>query len=281
MNAAKPIRPGRRRRAAFLGAAALLAGALVPAIATQAAAPPSPPAAVDLDYWEYQSLVQAGARLDHLAVIDPPPGVVGLYLAIGDRYGLLRLLHLTDGSAREIWKSKQLNGIVEEVIAADLDDDGKDELLARTSAPTLYVWGGGDLAPRYESLAADFQKIHAFTVGNVDDDAQLELIVNADRLLVYIDGKNFNREWSSLREYEATRIACGDVDGDRRPEIVLNTGQVVDSRSGEVEWADEVFGARIDLVDVDGDGVPEVLTESDGTALRIYDVDVRKEKHLQ
>ena len=219
--------------------------------------------------------------LDHLAVIDPPPGVVGLYLAIGDRYGLLRLLHLTDGSAREIWKSKQLNGIVEEVIAADLDDDGKDELLARTSAPTLYVWGGGDLAPRYESLAADFQKIHAFTVGNVDDDAQLELIVNADRLLVYIDGKNFNREWSSLREYEATRIACGDVDGDRRPEIVLNTGQVVDSRSGEVEWADEVFGARIDLVDVDGDGVPEVLTESDGTALRIYDVDVRKEKHLQ
>nr|MBC8423775.1 hypothetical protein [bacterium] len=71
------------------------------------------------------------------------------------------------------------------------------------------------------------------------------------------------------------------VDGDGTPEIVLNTGQVIDSRGGDVEWEDEAFGARIELVDMDGDGIPEVLTESDGGVLKIYDIDNRREKHLQ
>ena len=33
--------------------------------------------------------------------------------------------------------------------------------------------------------------------------------------------------------------------------------------------------------DIDGDGLPEILTESDNSSLRIFDADYRKEKHLQ
>jgi hypothetical protein len=36
-----------------------------------------------------------------------------------------------------------------------------------------------------------------------------------------------------------------------------------------------------EILDIDGDGIPEVLSESDGLPLRIFDVDHRKEKHLQ
>ena len=72
----------------------------------------------------------------------------------------------------------------------------------------------------------------------MDDDPQTEIIINADNRLYYLDGLSFNREWTSLQEYEATRMMCGDVDGDRRNEIILSTGQVIDSRSGEVEWED-------------------------------------------
>jgi hypothetical protein len=258
---------------ALLGGAALAAAVL--AGAARAAGP------VDLNYDEYQAVTQAAARFDHLAVIEPPAGTVGLYLVLGDRYGLVHIYHLTHGDSREIWKSKQLGGAVDEVRVADLDGDGRDEIIARSGGPQLYVWGGDKLDLRYESLVTDFQKFTSLTIGNVDDDPQLEIILNADRHLYYLDGKTFNREWTSLREYEATRMACGDVTGDGRSDLVLNTGQVVDSRSGDVIWADEVFGARIDLVDFDGDGVLEVLTESDGAPLRIFDVDLRKEKHLQ
>lgn len=236
---------------------------------------------VDLTDAEYQAVSEAAARLDHLALLPPPAGAVGAWLVIGDRYGLVRIAHVTHGASREVWKSKQLSGIVEEVLVADLDGDGIEEIVARTNSAIVYVWNSEDLKPRYESLTTDFQKVHSLTIGNVDDDEWNELIVNADRHLYYLDGRSYNREFTSIREYEATRMRCGDVDGDRSNEIVLNTGEIVDSRNGDVEWADEVFGARIDLADVDGDLIPEVLTESDGAPLRIFDVDLKKEKHLQ
>jgi hypothetical protein len=268
---------GARGRAPSL--AGLAWGAVL--AATILAAPARAAGPVDLDYDEYQAVTQAAARLDHLAVIEPPAGTVGLYLVLGDRYGLVHVYHLTHGDSREIWKSKQLGGAVDEVLVADLDGDGRDEIIARTGGPQLYVWGGEKLDLIYESLVTDFQKFTSLAIGNVDDDPQLEVILNADRHIYYLDGKSFNREWTSLREYEATRMACGDVTGDGHSDLVLNTGQVIDSRSGDVIWADEVFGSRIDLVDVDGDGVLEVLTESDGAPLRVFDVDLRKEKHLQ
>ena len=99
--------------------------------------------------------------------------------------------------------------------------------------------------------------------------------------LHYVDGRTFSRDWTSINEYEATRMVCGDVDGDERNEIVLNTGQVIDSASGEVEWEDQVFGNRVELLDIDGDGILEVLTESDGLPLRVWDVDYRSEKRFQ
>lgn len=236
---------------------------------------------VDLTDWEYQALAEAAARFDHLELLPPPPGAVGVLVVIGDRYGLVRVAHVAHGASREIWKSKQLSGVVEEVIVADLDGEGNEEIIARTGSGVVYVWGSDDLKQRYESLVTDFRKIHSIAVGNVDDDEWNELVINADRHIYYVDGLSFNRDWTSLYEYEATRMRCGDVDGDRNVEIVLNTGQILDSRSGEVEWSDEVFGARIDLADIDGDLIPEVLSESDGAVLRIFDVDLRKEKHLQ
>jgi hypothetical protein len=189
---------------------------------------------------------------------------------------------MTHRESKEIWKSKKLDGIVDEVMVGDLDGDGyNDAFTARTSAGMLYVWSGETLNILYESLSTDYQKIHTFAFGNVDDDPATELIINADRRIYYLDGANFNREWTSPFEYEATRMHCGDVDGDRRNEIILNTGQVLDSRSGDVKWEDEVFGSRIELLDMDGDDIPEVLSESDGTVLKVYDVDHKKEKPLQ
>ncbi|MHB8080421.1 MAG: hypothetical protein ACYDIE_14355 [Candidatus Krumholzibacteriia bacterium] len=264
--------------------AAIPSPVLLPLLALLAL-PVTAPAAgadlVELSDVEYQELTEAAARFDHLTIVPPATSRVGVWLVIGDRFGLVRIEHLTHGAAREVWKSKQLNGIVDEVIAVDLDEDGFEEIIARTNAGNLYVWSMPDLTPRYESLSTDFTKINAISSGNLDDDDELELIVNADRRIYYLDGKSFNREFTSLTAYECTRMRCGDVDGDLTNEIVLNTGQVIDGRTGEVEWSDEVFGARIDLADVDGDGIPEVLSESDGAPLRIYDVDLRKEKHLQ
>ena len=234
-----------------------------------------------LAYEPYRLAMRAAERLDHVASVESLEDADGPVLALGDRFGLLRLIHLTGYGADMLWTSKQLTGVVQEVVSADLDGDGKDEIIAWTNAAMIYVWGSVDHRLRYETLQSDFTTISCLAVGNVDDDPQLDIVVNADKKIYYIDGITFNREWTSLQEYEAGRMAIGDVDGDKIPEIVLNTGQVLNTRTGDVKWGDEVFGARIELLDIDGDGILEVLTESDGSVMRIYDVDERREKHLQ
>lgn len=216
-----------------------------------------------LGYQDYVRAMRAAERLDHVASVESLEDADGPVLAMGDRFGLVRLVHVTGEGARALWTSKQLTGTVQEVLSADLDGDGSDEVIAWTSAAILYVWTAGDGRLRYETLQNDFQALHALCVGDVDDDPALELVVEReDRHLYYIDGVTFNREWTSLNEYEARRVAVGDVNGDEFPEIVLNTGQVLNSRSGDLKWGDEVFGDRIELLDVDGDGILEVLTEA-------------------
>ena len=237
--------------------------------------------AAELGYWEYRAVMRACERLDHVSCIESLEDADGPYIVIGDRFGLVRIVHLTGEGSRDIWTSKQLNGFVQEVVLADLDGDGSDEIIAWTTSAVVYVWSSTDHELRYETLQNEFQVLHSLATGNVDDDDQLEILVNADDHIYYLDGVTFNREWTSLQEYQATRMVVGDVDGDGTPEIVLNTGQVIDARGGDVEWEGEVFGARIELVDMDGDGIPEVLSESDGGSLKIYDVDIRREKHLQ
>jgi hypothetical protein len=267
---------GCHRITLLLGGALLLAGMLLSGVAL-AQDGPQP-----LDYDEYNAVVRTANRLDSVATLEPTDTDVGMLLVLGDRYGLVHVYHMTHHASKELWESKQLNGLVNEVRVADLDGDAyEDAIVATTSGGIIYVWSTDNFDPLFESLTTDFQEIHSIAFGNVDDDPATEIVLNADRHIHYIDGKTFNREWTSPYEYEATRMEIGDVDGDMRPEIVLNSGQVLDVRTGDVEWSEEVFGSRIELLDMDGDGVLEVLSESDGNVMRIFDVDHRKEKHLQ
>jgi hypothetical protein len=234
-----------------------------------------------LPYWDYQAAMNAAFYLDHVTTVDTLEDEMGPYLAMGDRFGLVRLVQLVEGASREVWTSKQLTGAVLEVLSADLDGDDSDEIIAWTSNGVIYVWSSADQRLRWESLNNDFRQLHCVGVGQVDEDDAMEIVINGDRRIHYVDGATFNREWTSPMEYEAGRLAVGDVDGDGASEIVLNTGQIVNARSGDVEWAGEVFGSRIVLLDMDGDGIPEVLSESDGTVMRIFDVDHQREKQLQ
>jgi len=235
----------------------------------------------DLNFYEFQTLARAHARLDKVVMLEPPGGEVGMYMIVGDRFGVVHAYHLTHNSSERIWKSKHLDGVIWEIQVADLSGDGYNDIfMARTSTGMLYVWSGTTFNLRYESLPTDFKNITAFTTGDVDAGEYAEIVLNADKKIYFLDGQNFKRKWTSLRDYEATRMLCGDVDGDNNMEIVLNSGQVVDTFTGDVKWEEEGFYNRIELLDMDGDGIPEILTEGNGTPLKIYDMDHGIEKRL-
>lgn len=258
----------------FLALGSLLAGLLI-----LAATPAS--AQSELSYGEYQAIATAAIQLQRCAMFEPLDGEVGMNMVIGDRFGKLNVYRLLGGGQREqLWTSRLLDGSVEEVLVADLDQDRLDDHLVARTPRRIYVFKLDDFFDVFESQPGDYQDIRAFTVANVDNDPAAEIVLNADRKIHYIDGITFAREFTSLSDYEATRIRCGDVTGDNKADIVLNTGQVVDASTGEVIWQDEVFGSRLELLDIDGDGTLEIFTEGDGTALKVWDVDFRQEKRF-
>lgn len=239
-------------------------------------------AQTELSYGEYRDIAKVAHCLRHCAMFEPLDGEPGMFLAVGDRFGKVNVYRMLPGQQHErVWMSRSLDSAAEEILIADLDGDGlEDNLVCRTSHRIYIFKLGGDFFNVFESQPNDFSAIRAFTVANVDGDPAAEIVLNADDKIHYIDGVTFTREFTSLNNYQATVIRCGDVDGDGRPEIVLNTGQVLDSSSGDVKWQDEVFGTRLELLDFDGDGVLEVLTEGEGTPMKVWDIDYKQEKRF-
>jgi hypothetical protein len=256
----------------FCLAAGLTAAAVVPLQAQ-----------TELSYSQYRTLSWAAGRLDHLVQFEPIHGETGMFFALGERFGTVQVIKLDGSGARQVWKSNQLNGVPEEMLAADMNGDGLDDtILCRTSNGIMYAWSMDGYTQVWESLTGEYQQITCFTIANMDEDPANEIVMVADDRIVYVDGANFSKQFTSINEYQATQVRCGDVDGDNRMEIVLNTGQVLDSGTAAVEWEDETFFSRIELLDIDGDGIPEVLTENPGGGpLKVFDVDYRSEVRFQ
>jgi len=237
----------------------------------------------ELSYEQYRALAWAADRLDHVAMFEPINGEAGMFLVIAERFGTVQVVKLGAHRAERVWKSIQLSGIPDEVITGDLDGDGlEDSIICRTNAGKIYVWSMDGYTLLWESLPSEYREVTCFTSANMDDDGSNEIVLVADRRVVYVDGTTFNKDWTSINEYDATMVRCGDVDGDGRIEIVLNSGKVLDSVSGDVEWEEEAFFTHIELLDIDGDGMPEVLTENGfGGPVKVYDMDYGKEVRFQ
>ena len=55
--------------------------------------------------------------------------------------------------------------------------------------------------------------------------------------------------------------------------IILDTGHIIDSRFFRIEQEVKAgFGARIKLMDMNGDGYPEIVGENPDFSLRVYDI---------
>lgn len=214
-----------------------------------------------------------------------PAGEGPARLVLGDNDGRIHVYEEReerDQTYTEVWVSDYLEGAVAGVFVLDINDDPLDEIVAYTDHGRVYYFDAQDYALVWSNSPNEYARITSLTIGDIDDDPQPELVFCADGRLIVYDGRDQYEQWrSDQTDLTAHQILIGDVDGDDEDEIVLNDGYVFDARFFDLEWqSPEPFGERMGLIDLDEDQIPEVVGESQGRYLRIFDIDLRRAKSL-
>jgi hypothetical protein len=167
---------------------------------------------------------------------------------------------------------------------ADVDDDGRDEILAATQTGDLYIFNeDGSLVPGFPFNLSDGIG-GSPAVGDLDDDGDLEVVVQlaGGRFRAYhLDGSLMWGKWYKNDAFFKPSPALGDLTGDGRLEAVLPStdgnlyavrynGQIV---SGwPVQYSDYTYTESSPIiVDVNGDGNPDVILGDETKLIRAWD----------
>lgn len=203
-------------------------------------------------------------------------------LFLGDVHGFLHVYERLGDAFEETWISEYYEGRIGGMVFTDINSDGLDEIVLYTESGRLYYIDLEDYTTIWENPQDEYESIRSMHVHNADDDAGEELILVADDRLVIYDGRLHFEQWRSEEHIEATDIVIGDVDGDDDAEIVLNDGHIYDIRHLRLEWKyNQSLGVRMGLLDLDNDGIVEVIGEFGDRHLRIFDVDERRMKNIR
>lgn len=215
------------------------------------------------------------ARYQFFEVLDVTDGQVSRF-AYADAQQHVHVFTVEDGEPDLEWESTNLGSRASAFLVRDLDDDGDREIVIATKAGRILVHDVGTYDLIWENLQNPFPRILCLTAADIDQDPQEEFIFIAGEQggthLNIWDGLNFTLEWQSERQYSAEQILIANMDNDEQPEIILNTGLIVDSRFYNLDLSAPRFGDRISLCDVNGDGIPEIIGNNPDFTIRVYDV---------
>ena len=206
-------------------------------------------------------------------------------LVYGEEKGFIRLFEADeDGNFSETWKSPPLGSPVREIFVDDIDKDGETEIIAYTNQGNIFIYGYQTHAMEYRTPEDTYDGISCMIIADLDSDEQMELFFLASQpgtpgRLIQFDPKSQFEEWTSTQEFEATDMVAGNVDADSDIEIILNSGEILSSSFKNVKWECDIpLGDRLYLIDLDSDGMLELISEYDQTYVRIIEVDERRER---
>jgi hypothetical protein len=146
--------------------------------------------------------------------------------------------------------------------AADLDGDGKDDVVAGGSSNGVWAWTGRSLVtgtPKELWLATVPGEVHDVETGDVNGDGRPEVVVAADTATVVLDGATGNVLTTIDGGGQYVRsVTVTDVDGDGKDEVLVPTDalRAYDARGRSV-WTYSAPQAAGDVVfsdTVTGDG---------------------------
>jgi hypothetical protein len=201
------------------------------------------------------------------------PGKADYRFLYTDQTGHLHVDKVEDGAFVSDWETTSLGSRATSLFVTDLYGDGKLKIVVSTIGGRVLIYDLATYQLDWENLQLRYVRIDFMAPANLDGDPQQEVVILADDRLFIFDGYNRNIQWSSTTPLVANYLAIGDIDDDPQLEIVLNTGKIVDGRFYNIQFqTDKAFGDRIELLDVTGDGYPDVVGEFSDRTIRVFDV---------
>lgn len=163
--------------------------------------------------------------------------------------------------------------------------DLRELIVVATARGKIFAYNSFTYELEAENLIEEFSSIQAMAVGQLDTDAPKEVVVlgvkqGTDAPLLYVyDGGSHSLEWRTEDTFQASEILFANLDDDPQLEIILNTGTVIDSRFRTIDInvvRDGGFGTQLRLLDISGDGIPEIFGINLDESLRVYDPGARR-----
>jgi len=152
-------------------------------------------------------------------------------------------------------------------VAADLDGDGRLELIVGDATGILYCLDAALGTLNWSTQLPAFFKWGSPVLVDLDQDGNRDIVVGT-RDLIALDGATGRRLWSTLSGVDVLGMMAGDLFGDGTIEIFCTdyqnprNGYLVAGESGQVIWSVTIHGSNYNLpafADLDGDGVKEIL----------------------
>jgi hypothetical protein len=200
-------------------------------------------------------------------------GTPSYRMMYADQQGHLHVEKIDDGALVSDWESTTLGSRATSLFVSDLYGDGKQKIVVSTIGGRVLIYDLASYQLEWENLQLRYNRIDFMLPAQLDNDQQQEVVILADDRLYIFDGYNRNIQFSSTITISANFMVIGNVDDDPQPEIVLNTGKIVDGRFYNIQFqTDKVFGDRIELLDVTGDGYNDVVGEFSDRSIRVFDV---------
>lgn len=186
---------------------------------------------------------------------------------------VIRAFEVGKDRADMIWESPVLGSQVSGMVVKDLNGDGVDELVVSTIKGRIVGWETATFQFIGENLLERFTDISCMGIDNLDNRGGFDAVFIAEGWLNIYDLGTRQRIWRSDKPYAATELLLAQVDDDEQLEIILNSGYIIDSRFWNEElYYEEGFGRRMTLVDINGDGYPEIVGEVPGQPLIVFDI---------